>query len=274
MDISLREHWFENAGVTLFAASGGDGQPIVLLHGGLANHLACWLYAEPLACDFQIITPDLRGAGRSHFAGPVSWDAIADDVAALVRTLELGRVIVGGMSFGAAAAVRVALRHPELVDALLVLHPAYGGAELGLSAAQQQAMAAIHAAGSRTVAEGIGILLPLFDALPPELRERARRVVMTYDPASVAATTAFMASGSQPFTRGADLARIAVPTLVVPGVDIYHPRDVAAVFREHLPNCTLLEADQPQLSTVIREFIGARILVHGAPRAERRPQNR
>ena len=255
MDISLREHWLANGDVRLFAVEGGAGRPIVLLHGGLANHLACWLYAEPLAARFRIITPDLRGAGRSHFAGPLSWDALADDVAVLVRELGLSRVVVGGSSFGAGVAVRVALRHRELVDALLVLHPAYGGDELGLSPAQQQAMAAMDAAGSRVVAEGIEVLLPLFAALPDEIRERAQRLVATYDPASVATTTAFMASHAQPFARAAELYTIDVPALVVPGVDAYHPREVADVFAAHLPRATIREADAAQLSTAIDEFM-------------------
>jgi hypothetical protein len=153
--------------------------------------------------------------------------------------------------------VRVALRHSELVSALLVLHPAYGGAELGLTAAQQQAMAAMDAAGSRVVAEGIGVLLPLFDALPAEVRERARALVATYDPASVATTTAFMASGAQPFSRGCDLAAIAAPTLVVPGIDPFHPREVADVFRRHTTRCVVVEADTSSFAGAIAEFLAA-----------------
>ena len=257
MDISLREHWFEHGGTRLFAAESGDGPPLVLLHGGLANHLACWQFAAPLATRYRVITPDLRGAGRSHFAAPLSWDAFADDIAALLRSLGIARAAIGGISFGAGAAVRVALRHPDVVSALLVLHPAYGGAALGLLPMQQQAMAAMHAAGSRVVAEGIEVLMPLFDALPPEVRERAKRVVATYDPASVATTTAFMQSGAQPFARGDELAAIRVRTLVVPGVDPYHPPEVAAVFQSHVVGCVTREAASPQLAGVIAEFLEA-----------------
>lgn len=257
MDISLREHWFEHDGVRLFAAERGleDGAPIVLLHGGLANHLACWLYAEPLAARFRVITPDLRGAGGSHFAGALSWDALADDIAALVRHLGLPRVVIGGASFGAGAAVRFALRYPDLVAALLVLNPAYGGGELGLSPAQQAAMQAMDAAGRRAPAEGIDVMFPLFEALPAAIRERARRVVATFDPASVAATTAFMASGAQPFARGADLAAITAPALVVPGTDPTHPRAVADVFRAHLPICEASEVELPGYAATIEAFV-------------------
>ena len=255
MDISLREHCFDHGGARLYAYEAGDGPPLVLLHGGLANHLACWQFAAPLAARCRVITPDLRGSGRSHFAGPLTWDTLADDISALLAHLGIARAIIGGVSLGAGVAIRVALRHPSIVAALLVLHPAHGGTELGLSSPQQQAMAAMDAAGRRAVAEGIEVLLPLFDALPPDVRERAKRVVATYDPASVAATTAFLASGLQPFARGQELRAIAAPALLVPGVDPIHPAEVAAVYRAHLPRCEVRAASAAELGSAVATWV-------------------
>ncbi len=261
MDISLREHCFENAGTRLYAYEAGEGPAIVLIHGGLANHLACWQYAAPLVSRFRVITPDLRAAGKSHYAGPLSWDAIAADIPALLQSLGLSHAIVGGASFGAAAATRVALRHPGAVDALLVLHPAYGGAELGLSPLQQQAMNAMHDAGSRVVEHGIEAMMSLYDGLPPEVCERAKRMAAGFDPASVATTTAFMASGAQPFERGGDLAAIAAPVLLVPGVDPYHPREVADVYRANVRHCEVREGTLAELGGVFLESrLGATLL--------------
>jgi 3-oxoadipate enol-lactonase len=235
----MSDIWWKSDGTTLFAIERGAGQPIILIHGGLATHAACTPIADPLAARYRVITPDLRANGRSLYAGELSWDRFADDVAALMRHLELPRAVIGGISFGAGVAVRVALRHPELVSALLVLQPAYGGAELGLTPAQAAAMAAMDAAGSRAVAEGVEVMLPLFDALPPAIRERAHAIVARYDAGSVAAITRFMASGAQPFERGDELAAVDVPALVVPGTDPTHPDEVADVFRRHLPRCTV-----------------------------------
>lgn len=251
MDISLREHCFEHAGSRLHAYEAGEGPALVLLHGGLANHLACWQFAAPLVSRFRVITPDLRAAGKSHFAGPLTWDALAGDIPALLASLGIARAIIGGVSFGAAAATRVALRHPGVVDALLVLHPAYGGAQLGLSPLQQQAMDAMDAAGRRVVSGGIEQLLPLYAALAPEVRERAKRMAAGFDPASVATTTAFMASGAQPFERGEELAAITAPVLLVPGVDPYHPREVADVYRANLRHCETREGTLAELGRVI-----------------------
>jgi len=253
----MTEIWFESHGTRLFAIERGSGRAILLLHGGLATHLACRPLAEPLAARFRVVTPDLRASGRSVDAGPLSWDQLADDVAALARHLGIERAAVGGTSFGAGVAVRTALRHPRLVSALLVLQPAYGGADRGLAPAQAAAMQAMDAAGSRAVAEGVGVLLPLFDALPAPIRERARAIVPTYDAASVAASTRFMASAAQPFARGEDLAAIAAPVLLVPGSDPTHPAEVADVYRRHLPRCTVCAAEPAQLASAIGDFIDA-----------------
>jgi pimeloyl-ACP methyl ester carboxylesterase len=191
----------------------------------------------------------------------LAWDQLADDIAALMRQLGLARAAIGGISAGAGCAVRVALRHPALTAALIVLTPAFAGADAGLTPSQEDAMRAIDAAGSRAVAEGVQVLLPLFDALPPEVRERARAAVAGYDPASVAATTRFLASGAQPFATAADLAAISAPTLLVPGADPYHPAEVADRYRRHLPCCTVREIAPAGYAAVIAEFLDHQQLV-------------
>jgi len=247
------EIWFEHAGTRLYAVDTGTGLPIVLLHGGLATHVACRMYSGPLETRFRVITPDLRASGRSVYAGPLSWDLLADDLAALVRHLGLERVVIGGTSFGSGVATRVALRHPEIVAALAVMHPVFPGADRGLPATADAAMAVMDAAGRRAPAEGVEVLFPLFDALPPEIRARGRALAATYDPASVAASTAFMASGAQPFETAAELAAITAPALVVPGIDPQHPVEVAELYRAHLPRCTYRV--EPDLARAIAEHV-------------------
>jgi len=122
-------------------------------------------------------------------------------------------------------------------------------------------MRAMDAAGSRAVTEGVQVPLPLFDALPPEVRERARAVVAGYDPASVAATTRFLASGAQPFATAADLAAISAPTLLVPGADPYHPAEVSDRYRRHLGRCTVRDVETAGYAAAIAEFLDQQQLV-------------
>jgi len=238
----MDEIYFEHAGARLYATARGEGDAVILLHGGLATNEACWRFAAPLVARFRVIAPDLRASGRSHWSGELSWDLFADDVAALMHHLGIARATVGGISFGAGCAVRVALRHPALVSRLVLLHPAFGGSELGLVPAQRAAMDAMHAAGERALADGIAALFPLVDTLPAALRERARALVATYDPASVAALARFMASGVQPFAQR-ELAAIAAPVVVVPGVDAQHPAEIAAIYARHIARCTVVATD-------------------------------
>jgi pimeloyl-ACP methyl ester carboxylesterase len=59
----MREIRFEAAGVQLFALEDGSGPPILMLHGGMANHLAARPLVAPLASRYRVITPDLRAIG-------------------------------------------------------------------------------------------------------------------------------------------------------------------------------------------------------------------
>ena len=236
----MDEIYFEHAGARLYATACGEGDAIIILHGGLATNEACWRFAAPLAARARVVAPDLRASGRSHWAGELTWDLLADDIAALARHLDIARAIVGGISFGAGCAVRVALRHPQLVSRLVLLHPAFDGVEL--VPAQRAAMDAMHAAGERAMRDGIEALFPLLETLPAPVRERARALVATYDPASVAALTRFMASGAQPFAPG-ELAAIAAPVTVVPGIDPQHPAEVAAIYARHLARCMVVATD-------------------------------
>lgn len=252
----MSDIWFQSAGTRLFAAVHGQGMPIVVCHGGLANHLVALRFGMPLVeRGFQLVAPDLRGSGRSHFAGPLSWDQLADDIVALLDHLDLARAVVAGTSFGAGVTIATALRHPERVSGLVLLAPAYAGADVGLSPPQQAAMNAMDAAGSRAPAEGMRVMDPLVDTLPLEIRERARALFHSYDPASVAASTAFMASGAQPFAAAADLARVTAPALVVPGTDPQHPAEYAEHFRRHLPRCTVVAGAEADYARLIADWV-------------------
>jgi pimeloyl-ACP methyl ester carboxylesterase len=258
-DSDTTEIWFDSDGTRLFAVDSGRGIPIILLHGGLASHLACRLFAAPLSPQFRVVTPDLRGSGRSHFRSPLGWDQLADDVAALVRHLGVDRAVIGGVSFGSGCAVRVALRHPALVAGLIVLTPVYAGADVGLHAAPQAAMQAMDAAGRRAIAEGVQVLYPLFDALPAPLQARARAMVDAFDAGSVATSTRFLASGAQPFTTAAELASITAPTLLVPGTDPYHPAEVAALYQRHLRRCTVRDVEATGYAAAIADFVDSQV---------------
>lgn len=238
----MREFWFESAGVRLFAVEDGAGRPIVMLHGGMASHLASLPLVAPLASRYRILTPDLRGSGRSWSAAPLTFDQLADDVAALLDHIGADRAVVGGASGGSGVALRFALRHRGRISGLVLVKPVYAGEERGYTEAQRETFARMDAVASRALAEGVQVLRPLYANLPPEIREKALAMFEGFDAASVVATSRFIASGAQPFASAADLRSLAVPTLLVRGEDALHPAEVSDLHAGNIPGCRVAPA--------------------------------
>lgn len=105
----------------------GSGPPVLLLHGGALDHRLWEPQIAELARTHRVVAPDLRGHGRSPT--PDAPFRHVDDVAALVRALDLGPVTVAGISLGATVAVDLALEAPDLVARLVVSGAGAGGAE-------------------------------------------------------------------------------------------------------------------------------------------------
>jgi pimeloyl-ACP methyl ester carboxylesterase len=98
----------------------GDGQPLVLLHPGLADSRAFERSAPGLAERFRVYRPDRRGHGRTaDVDGPITHELMAEDTIAFLEQVVGGSANVLGHSDGAAVALVVALKRPDLVRALV-----------------------------------------------------------------------------------------------------------------------------------------------------------
>jgi pimeloyl-ACP methyl ester carboxylesterase len=93
---------------------------MILLHGGLASGEMFGPILPQLSADHQVIAVDLQGHGRTaDIDRPISMDAMADDVAALIRHLGLDRPDIVGYSMGGGVALFTASKYPELVRRLV-----------------------------------------------------------------------------------------------------------------------------------------------------------
>ena len=99
----------------------GEGEPLVLIHGGGSTIEVTWSKLLPiLSKNRKIIAVEEQGHGRtSDRDKPVSFEQTADDVAALIKHLNVAKADVFGFSNGATSALQVAIRHPELVRKLI-----------------------------------------------------------------------------------------------------------------------------------------------------------
>ncbi len=251
-----RAIWFESSGTRLFAVELGRGGAIVFLHGGLADHRSALIRVGALAASHHLLTPDLRGSGRSIYSGELTWDQLADDVSELLSHCGIQRAVVAGGSMGSAVALRFALRYPGRTAGLVLMSPVYPGHDRALTEAPIAAMQAMDLAARRALQHGIDALLPLYDRLPDPLRGRAIEMVRGFDPASVAATTRFLASCVQPIESAHDLASIDVPVLLIPGTDAEHPAEIAALYARHLRRAVTIDPANPDLVQRIAEFSG------------------
>jgi haloacetate dehalogenase len=106
---------------------GGDGPPLLLLHGHPRTHVTWHRVAPLLASRFTLVCPDLRGYGGSSKPpttpdhAPYSKRAMAGDMLALMRTLGHERFTVAGHDRGAYVAFRLAMDEPAAVERLVVM---------------------------------------------------------------------------------------------------------------------------------------------------------
>lgn len=98
----------------------GDGEPLVLLHPGLADSRAFEEHMPAFAERFRVFRPDRRGHGRTaDVDGPITYDVMADETIAFLERVVGGPAHLLGHSDGAPVALLVALKRPDLVRRLV-----------------------------------------------------------------------------------------------------------------------------------------------------------
>lgn len=236
----------------LFVVVRGAGPPVVLLHGLFGTHADFDGMSRALVNEFAVITPDLRGRGRSSPVREVDqhkFEEHAHDVSVVLDHLGLDRVVMGGASFGAAVAVAVTLRHPERVRALLLLQSAFGPS---LDAVAEGDLDAYRVLGDRIAQQGASAVADE-NAARSGSPSRAARWTQHDERSLVAWLRAV--PRYRPMALWDDLAAVDVPVLVVPGQDAVHTHALSERYAAALPRSTLIEAPPRELGTIIRQWL-------------------
>jgi pimeloyl-ACP methyl ester carboxylesterase len=218
--------------VALHARDTGSGRPVVLLHAFPLSS-AMWLaQREALASKWRVVTPDLRGFGGSPLGDDdPSLDAVADDVAALLDSLGLDRVVLGGLSMGGYVAMAFLRRHADRVAAL-VLADTKAGADPAPARANRERIAAAvtdDPASTVLVDEVLPTLLgPTTVEERPLVVGRVKALVQAAPAPAVAWAQRAMAARPDSFDT---LGAARVPTLVLVGDEdaISSPDDARAM---------------------------------------------
>ncbi|MGW0300745.1 alpha/beta fold hydrolase [Streptomyces anthocyanicus] len=192
----------------------GGGPGLVLLHGTSSTGAGSWgTLLDALAADHTVVMPDLPGSGKSPLPdGPLDVDTVADQVVAAAREAGLSEFVVAGASLGAALAIRVASRHPESVRGLAtVVGFARPRTTLRLNL---EMWASLYARGDENLGTYLTALSFSEDylaGLPPQ----AVQQIIDQFGGHPAPGTAEQIALTLGIDVREDLARIAVPTLVV-----------------------------------------------------------
>jgi pimeloyl-ACP methyl ester carboxylesterase len=109
-------------GLKMYYEMSGEGDPLVLLHGGGSTILTTYARVIPQLRDqFQVIAVELQAHGRTaDIDRPLSFEQDADDVAELLKQLEIPRAGFIGFSNGGTTCLQLAIRHPQLVKNLVL----------------------------------------------------------------------------------------------------------------------------------------------------------
>ena len=100
----------------------GEGEPLVLLHGGLVDARFFEPNLPALAEHFHVYTPERRGHGHTpDVEGPITYQLMTDDTIAFLETVVGQPAELVGHSDGAVVAMLVAIQRPELVKRLVMI---------------------------------------------------------------------------------------------------------------------------------------------------------
>ena len=202
---------FVHDGVTFYYEVYGTGEPLLLVHGNGGSLGIFAAQIEHFKATRKVIAMDSRDQGRSGDSqGLITYEMMADDLAALVDHLKLGRVDVVGWSDGGIEALLMGLRHPDKVRKLVAM-----AANLNPQAIYPETAAMV---------EQIKTHMPPGLDKTPEGRRQLKMVDLL---------------ANQPHIDPASLAQVTAPTLVMSGDhDLILLKHTVDIF-ENLPNANL-----------------------------------
>jgi pimeloyl-ACP methyl ester carboxylesterase len=248
----------ERDGVTLALDDDGEGLPVVLAHGLTATRRYVVMGSTALPrSGHRVIAYDARGHGASSPApdrDAYGYEELGRDLEAVLDGLGIERAVFAGASMGAHTLLWLALAHPERVAGLVIITPAYSGSEPDDPA---------RLARWDALAEGLrnggidGFLAAQGDPqVPARWRDTVVRVIRQrlarHEHPDAVADALRVVPRSRPFGGVDDLAKIAVPTVIVASddeADPEHPFAVGEAYAAAVPGARLV-SDEPGRSPI------------------------
>jgi 3-oxoadipate enol-lactonase len=220
-------------GASLGWSAAGDGEPIALVHAGIADQRMWEPLLARLTPSRTVVRYDMRGFGQT-VSDPGSFSPV-DDLVAVLDSLELDAVTVVGASFGGLIALSAAALVPDRVRALVLLGALVPGVEpsaemVRYGTAEEQAFEALDL--DRAIELNLGMWVdrtnrdPEVRVLVAHMTRRSLELQLAAEP--------------DPELPDLDLSAIKTPTTVAIGTgDVSDFQEMAEVLARQLPNATL-----------------------------------
>ncbi len=239
----MRLEGFHRDGLALAAHAVGRGRPMLFQHG-LCGDAAQTAEVFPEDAGWQGVTLECRGHGASE-AGPadaLSLATFASDLAAFVEGRFEPPVVVGGISMGAALALRLAVTRPDLVSGLCLARPAWvcepAPANMTPYAVVGFLLGQHGSAEARARFERLPLARRLATDAPDNLQTLQR--LLGREPRAETAALLSRIAVDGPGVSQAEAAALQVPTLVIGhGQDLAHPWAHAEALARLIPDARL-----------------------------------
>jgi pimeloyl-ACP methyl ester carboxylesterase len=246
----------------------GKGLPVVLLHG-FPLDARVWKAQRAALGEqggrFRVITPDLRGFGKSKSTEPFTIESLADDVHALLKEIGALPCVLGGLSMGGYATLAFANKHPRDLRGLILTDTKAEADTADGKQARDKMIALVREKGSKAVAEQMmpKMLAPDTATTRPAVAQELRAIMEACPPKTI--EHALLAMRDRPDRTG-ELSSIAVPTLIIVGEhDAITPPKVAQDMHKATPKSQLVivqgaghmaPMEQPeQVNRALRDFV-------------------
>lgn len=200
-------------GMQMYYEVSGKGEPLIVLHGAYMNIASMGAIIPELAKTHRVYALEQQGHGRTtDIDRPVTYQNLADDVAAFMDAVGLKKADVFGYSMGAGAGLQLAIRHPEKVNHLVA---ASGGYD------------------ARGFQPEFAAMIPQMtvEAFPPMLEQEYRKLAANPNGFRALATKLIQLE-KEPLAWEADVKALKSPVLIIAGdADVVTLEHVVAMFR-------------------------------------------
>jgi pimeloyl-ACP methyl ester carboxylesterase len=210
----------------------GQGEPLVVIHGGGGDARTWWKNISELAEKYTVYAPDLPGYGGSQpLDGDYFIPELADFVGSFASNLGLETFYLVGHSLGGGVALNYALESPHKIKKLVLVSSLCLGTEIAFWVRLMSLPALIKSLGALTIALFKGIKWVVKQLNPVEF-------IMPLSPASMSVGSSITTFREQSLVLESRLSEVRMPTLLVwgakdPIVPVRHAYDAAKV----IPQC-------------------------------------